>query len=462
MEDDSPGTPRTVTITAVKDEDSRRRVAQNLSRITTGHPPVERLMTRLAALPWTLTRNATVGNARKLVDLLENLGATVEVTPPLPVVEARSATTPQPTSAPPTVPTPPSSSEDRRTVSGLAGVAETFSPHRERTISTDNKIVSPREFTLEPLSLGGILDRSFQICRSHFWKLLAIMSIPVLITGGIALLASLIVVVVGLSWRMLEGWPMWIVIVAAVMIIPAVIVMLIGLFYLSQGAMIHAVSSIYLGREILVKQAYRFVMARLGRFVLTSFLFAIAVFCLAILLVLIGVAAYFVFKALISSDWWPAIPWVIQLLMVLVTIAAFMALLLIPAYGITKLLLFDKVVIIEDNAYFGALKRSWNLVRGKVDEGWPKSHFMRLVVLLHLFILINLTMGIIFQAPGAVLGAVLSEHRIVGQILTQLLSTLGSLVGGIFGSVCLVVFYYDLRNRKEGFDLKMLAALDRH
>ncbi len=447
MEDDSPGTPRTVTITAVKDEDSRQRVAQNLSRITTGHPPVERLMTRLAVLPWTLTRNAAVGNARKLVELLENLGAIVEVTPPLPVGEAPSATTPQPAAAPPTAPTPPSSSEDRRTVSGFASVAETFSPHRERTMSTDNKIASRQEFALEPLSLGGILDRSFQICRSHFWKLLAIMSIPALITGGIALLAALIVVVVGLSWRMLEGWPMWIVIVAAVMIVPAVIVMLVGLFYLAQGAMIHAVSSIYLGREIFVKQAYRFVMARLGRFVLTSFLFAIAVFCLTFLPMLIGVVAFFAFKAFTSSGWWSVITWPL--------------LLLIPAYGITKLLLFDKVVIIENNAYVGALKRSWNLVKGKVDEGWPKSHFMRLEVLLLLFALINLTMGIIFQAPGAVLGAVLSEYRIVGQILTQLLSTLGSLVGGIFGSVCLVVFYYDLRNRKEGFDLKMLAALDR-
>jgi hypothetical protein len=33
-------------------------------------------------------------------------------------------------------------------------------------------------------------------------------------------------------------------------------------------------------------------------------------------------------------------------------------------------------------------------------------------------------------------------------------------IGGIFGAVCLVVYYYDIRNRKEGFDLKMLANID--
>ena len=47
METDFSDTPRTVTITAVKDEAAKRTIAENLSRITSGHPPVERVLARL-------------------------------------------------------------------------------------------------------------------------------------------------------------------------------------------------------------------------------------------------------------------------------------------------------------------------------------------------------------------------------------------------------------------------------
>jgi hypothetical protein len=301
------------------------------------------------------------------------------------------------------------------------------------------------QFILEPLSLGGILDRTFQICRAHFWKLLVVAGIPILLMGGVALIGALIVLVAGLTWQALGSLPQWLIIAGAILIVPSLVVILIGIFYLSQGAMIHAVSYIYLGREVIVKEAYRFAMGKLGKFVLTSFLVALAAFAFTLVVVLIGVAAYFAFS-LFTSGWWSAVTWPF--------------LLLIPFYCITKLLLFDKVVIIENIAYLGALKRSWHLIQGKADEGWPKSYFMRLVVLFNLFILINLTIHMIFQVPGSIIAAIASQHTIIVQIFAQLLSTLGNLVASVFGSVCLVIFYYDLRNRKEGFDLKMLTTMN--
>ena len=84
METDSSDTPRTVTITAVKDEATKRTIAENLSRITSGHPPVERVLARLDDLPWRLTRNASVTSAKKLVSILEGLGASVQISPTAP------------------------------------------------------------------------------------------------------------------------------------------------------------------------------------------------------------------------------------------------------------------------------------------------------------------------------------------------------------------------------------------
>ena len=440
MEND---TPRTVTITAVKDEAAKRAIAESLSRITTGHPPVERVLARLDNLPWRLTRSAGVSSAKKLVNILEGLGASVQITPPLPADAVSDSK--QTSAVSRTTPTPPMPPENRQTQPRVAAPPQAFSREERAARPEKDQTVDSGEFLLEPLSLGGILDRTFQICRSHFWKLLAIASIPVLITGGIALVGTLVFLLAGFTWHTLGGLPQWIMIAGAVLVIPSLIVFLVALFYLSQGAMIHAVSFIYLSRNIVVKEAYRFVMGKLGRFVLTSFLFVVVAFGFVTAPMLLGIGAYFAFR-LFTSGWWSAVTWPF--------------LMLIPAYGITKLLLFDKVVIIEDTAYLAALKRSWHLIQGKADRGWPKTYFMRIVVLLHLFVLINLTIAMVFQAPAAVVAAIISEHVIVAQIFKQLLSTLGSLVGGVFGSVCLVVFYYDLRNRKEGFDLKMLARMD--
>jgi hypothetical protein len=444
MENDFSDTPRTVTITAVKDEAAKRAIAENLSRITSGHPPVERVLARLDNLPWRLTRNARVSSAKKLVSILEGLGASVQISPPLPVDSVSDSQPPTECSrANLAAPMP---SEDRQTQSRVAAAPQAF-PSPERLVRPDKgQMADSGEFLLEPLSLGGILDRTFQICRSHFWKLLAIASVPVLITAGVALAVILVFLLAGLTWQALGGLPQWIIIAGAVLVIPSLIVFLVALFYLSQGAMIHAVSSIYLGRKIVVKDAYRYVMGKLGRFALTSFLVALSAFAFTLIPLLLGVVAYFAFR-LFTSGWWSAVTWPF--------------LLLIPAYCVTKLLLFDKVVIIEDIAYLGALKRSWRLIEGKADQGWPKTFFMRLSVLLLLFVLINLTIAMVFQAPGSIVAAVASQNTIIVQILGQILSTLGNLVGSVFGSVCLVVFYYDLRNRKEGFDLKMLARMDK-
>jgi hypothetical protein len=220
---------------------------------------------------------------------------------------------------------------------------------------------------------------------------------------------------------------------------------ILGLFYLSQGAIIYAVSSIYLGRDVLVKEAYRFVLGRLGRFFLTSCLMALAAFGFVAFSAIIGGLLFGAFRVATSSGWWSAVTWPL--------------LALISMYGITKLLLFDKVVIIEDVAYGKALKRSWDLLTGKADSPWPRGYFLRLVILLNLFFLVNIAINIVFRTPAAIFSVLVSEPQWLGAIVNQVFTSIGSLVAGVFGSVGLVVFYYDIRNRKEGFDLKMLTGL---
>lgn len=450
----------TVVLTKVRDEEAKKEVAETLSRVTT-NLPADKAFKRMESLPWTLTRRATAKNAEQLARVMERLGATVQVSPS--PSEARS-TEPVGTQVVPgaavipekrtKVPDDLSSTPGDSIVppSVLSQQAEdqpspppqpSSPPPPELNMKDGSEPPGGDGFSIEPLSFGGILDRTFQICRRHFWKLLAIVGIPYLVVAGLILIVSIVVVIVGFTVQSLGDLPIWVLIAAGVTVIPSIIVAIIAVFYLSQGALIYAVSVVHLGRDIRVRDAYRFVLARLVKFVLTSVLLVIVIFATFLISVLFGAVLFFISKEVTPSGWWSAITW--------------LPLALIPFYASIKLLLFDKVVIIEDIAYANALKRSWDLLTGKADGEWPRGYFLRLIILLFLFALISITISLVFQIPASIIAALMPESWIVGSVLQQLLSNIGAVIGGIFGGVCLVVFYYDIRSRKEGFDLKMLA-----
>jgi hypothetical protein len=453
-----------VILTKIRDEEAKKKVAETLSRVTT-NLPVDKALKRMESLPWTLTRRATAKNAERLVRVMERLGGTVQVSPApaettspesvgtqvvpgaavLPETQAKVSDVPSSTPSKLTVPSSASSQQAKGPPPRPRQPPSQPSPPAPPKLNVKGGSEPPGGdgFSIEPLSLGGILDRTFQICRRHFWKLFAIVGIPYLVVAALAIIVAIVAVVVGFTLQRLGDLPMWVLIAAAVTVIPSIIVAIFAMFYLSQGALIHAVSVVHLGRDIRVRDAYRFVLARLGKFVLTSVLLVIVTFAAILIAVLFGVVLFFISKEVFPSGWWSVIFW--------------LPLSLIPFYTATKMLLFDKVVIIEDIAYTNALKRSWDLLTGKADGGWPRGYFSRLIILLFLFGLISVTIALVFQMPASIIAALMPKSWIVGSVVQQLLSNIGGVIGGIFGGVCLVVFYYDIRSRKEGFDLKMLA-----
>jgi hypothetical protein len=83
MERDLSQTLYTVILTGVRDQASQMKVAQTLSSVS-GRLPMEAVMKRLDALPWTLTRKASYKRAYRLAKLLESLGGHIRCIPPLP------------------------------------------------------------------------------------------------------------------------------------------------------------------------------------------------------------------------------------------------------------------------------------------------------------------------------------------------------------------------------------------
>jgi len=455
MAAEPPETLHTVVIVDVRDATTQTRVARALEKVTRNISR-DKIRERLNKLPWTLTRSATQNRAAQIYRLLDRLGATVKVTPPLPMAMISEIEETQirpgahllsetqvasPTQIVLPQKEPPRGAPSQTGPDITPPIRRPEAPPRKRGL--DESV----GFEIEPMTLGGILDRTFQICRGHFWKLLAIVAIPWLITVAVVAVIGLVAVLVGLNFNTLGSTSTTVLIILGVTLIPSVLVIVVVLFYLSQGALIHAVSSIYLGREIMVRDEYRFVLSRLGKYFVTSMLFMFAALGFTIISIVIGAVFYLLFAQFTSSGWWSAFTW--------------LPLFFLMWYCITKLLVFDKVVIIEDIAYGSALSRSWNLLTGKAKGVWPSRYWVRFNVLISVFVLINMAISLIFQMPALVVKLTVPSIQVYVSIVEQILSQFGSVIAGLFGSVCMVVFYYDIRNRKEGFDLKMLSSIGR-
>jgi hypothetical protein len=445
MTSDPSQTVHSIVITRLKDETSKAKVAAALVRVSKGVSN-EQIMKRLDSLPWTITRRASEKKAARLLQLLETLGATTSVTPPFRTALLEDVHQTQ------LLPETQLLS-DSQVKSGLQDVQAPEArppypavPVAKAPADTGEKTAPQEGFTIEPLTLGGILDRSFQICRGHFWKLLGIMIIPwIAILGIVAAVAATVALAgIAISLTDLQQHLSVALIVAAVIGGIAFFLVVIVSFFVAQGAAIHAVSNIYLGREVFIGSSYRFVFGRLWKFIFTTILFAFVFMLSLVVPTLIGAALYYLCEKVFGSGLW--------------SIASWPLLALVPMYVFFKTGLFDKAVIIENLGYMSAIKRSWNLIKGKADSAWPRGYFIRLIILFHLFILIQIAVGLLL-APISLTAELLTPegYSWIGQVISQIASNLGSLVGQLFGVVCMVVFYYDIRNRKEGFDIKMLA-----
>jgi hypothetical protein len=106
-------------------------------------------------------------------------------------------------------------------------------------------------------------------------------------------------------------------------------------------------------------------------------------------------------------------------------------------------------LLVEDRRGTKALRRSWNLVR---NNGWRT--FLVLVVA-------GIFTGLV-QAVASLVGEVASgladENIEIWVAIVQGLSALALAFAASFSAVITTVIYYDLRIRKEGFDIELMTA----
>jgi hypothetical protein len=256
-----------------------------------------------------------------------------------------------------------------------------------------------------------VVDETFRLYRRHFLGFVlasAIVAVPV------AVLSILLLIVLGISGQ--SGGPAGVALVAAGAL--AIPLGLLGvLAYLAQGvALTRLASAAVLGEPLTVRNAYRGFVGRVLPMIWTGLLSGLALLLLSMTVVGIPFAVY------LGLGWSLAIV----------------------------------VLVLESRAGRGALGRSGALVAG---SRWRVLGVLLLLGLLG-WVLTSVPAGLV-----GVLGALASELVPGGRWLEtafSLLSTLVSaLTGALFaplGFIASTVLYYELRVRKEAFDLERLAG----
>ncbi len=266
---------------------------------------------------------------------------------------------------------------------------------------------------LRPLRIGEILDASIKIYRTNAGMLIglaAIVVVPFEVLSGLVLLST-----IPASADLPNGFsalsnlghsnpspdPAATTGANAILTLTGVIV---GL--LVTAACVKAVSDVYLDQPTSFRSSLRFAVRRL-----------------------------------------PSLLW-LTIVMSVLLLLAFIAFIIPGIYLFAAWAVSSPVLLIEGPRGMKALQRSRRLVAG---QWWSTA-----TVLLVSSLMVSIVVGI-FQAVLLAIVFSTSDSLVVGVALITLAGAIGSVLVQPFQAAVRTVLYYDLRVRKEGYDVELLA-----
>ena len=292
---------------------------------------------------------------------------------------------------------------------------------------------------LRARTVTDILDAAVGLYRHNFGTLLGVVAVvhaPLLalqVTGG------------GLwTWGILEGTggglTGWAMAIAGMAVLGVYYLGTLVVAPLSAGAVALAVSDLYLGRPVTVREAYR----RAASSWLQLFLAQLIIqFGMGLVVLMAGMPLFIAGALALTAS--PVAGVSVMVLAGLVILALLLA-------GFLLLLAAVPAIVVEHRAVIDAVVRSFKLVRG----GWQRA--LGAYALLGLLVAVPMlaAYGLLFasQAAGA------SDPGSL-PLTNALVSALVSLVMLLVMPITMggqVIIYYDLRVRQEGLDLEMMAA----
>ncbi len=268
--------------------------------------------------------------------------------------------------------------------------------------------MEPTIAPFRPLSVSDLVDETFQMYRRNFLLFISITAVLVVPLAVINILQQIAVQrqsttdgIVGVSFMSL------------------VVILLRYLADLAVlTAVIHAASEIRLGRKTSVTEAYFGGMERYAAVIRVSLLLFVALVLICITIIGIPVAVYL------------GIAWALAVY----------------------------VAVIENEGAFASLQRSRELVKGNWWRVLGVTFLVGLIVILVQFIFA--IPSVLLNMPVQFLGST-STASASAITMSTIFDTIGTIVTGPIIYLACLLLYYDLRARKEGLDLELMADQSR-
>jgi len=302
---------------------------------------------------------------------------------------------------------------------------------------------------LRPMTAGDILDTAIRIYRQNFVRLVgivAIINVPVLLLTVITLLLTNPFTTNFSNFSNPSSFSTFGQSPAA--LIGYLFQLVIGVFsavaaLFQNAALTVFVSERFLGNAITIREAYRRALKHWLSLLIVALLLLFAYVALfgalggMIVLPLVGIAAL----GSQSSAGFSAVMGVLSLCFCALILPA----LVLAAFLFTRWAFFIQAIVLENYNSTGGLGRSWKLVKGSF---WR----VLIIIIILAFIVSLLSVGPIelFSITSAALGLIwlaIIGGSVISSIVIILLTPIQY--------AALTILYYDLRIRKEGFDLQM-------
>lgn len=211
------------------------------------------------------------------------------------------------------------------------------------------------------------------------------------------------------------------------------------------GALTYAVSERYLGRKATIVGSFRRVFSFNVFFqLLAAILVKAAVLIVPSALVGFGFAMVVLSATMNSAALWVTLP---------ILIVLGLGMLVVSVYLLLRLAIVESSLIVEMKGIGHALTRSWTLMPGSM---------VKCFVLLFVSWVVT---ALVTYMAGAPTQTLIMTSMAKGGSPSQVIMVLHTIISAVSGtilapvmSIVTILVYYDIRIRKEGFDLELLAS----
>ncbi|WP_026370169.1 glycerophosphoryl diester phosphodiesterase membrane domain-containing protein [Kallotenue papyrolyticum] len=312
---------------------------------------------------------------------------------------------------------------------------------------------------LRPLSAGELLDEAFRLYRNN---LLSLLAITALVQVPYMLISSLLQLPLQrLAGRAqdpttpfdpsgVESPAAWLGTLAFSTGSSLLVSLLYAIVFLPllEGALTFAVAQRYLARPISLSGSFRAAFRRLGSLVGARLLLSLA--SLLVVGVFVGMIVSLVVLAASSDALGDTAGTAGTLGAVLCSIVLVIVLGVGLLLFVPRLLFTSQAVMVEGVGAIDSLRRSWQLTAGFF---WRVLGLLLLITLITW--LISVVPALIIVTPITLL---LQDQPEVQFLISAVVSTLLNVVVLPFTMIAYTLIYFDLRVRKEGFDLEQQAG----